>query len=257
MRSMARVERFLERLVERPTARVFRARLQPLQVLRRIEREMEGGRRRVAGRTVAPDRFVVRLAARDIAALGPPDGAAERLASGALAFARAHGLTLRDRPRVALELDAAVEPGEVAVDAMFSPPAPPEAVVRSDSMAPAAGTRVFEVPAARAPAAVLEINELGRAPRRVPLEARPLTIGRGADCEIPLADAHVSRHHARLDVRGGVYVLTDLGSTNGLQVNGRSVREVVLGLGDRIEVGQTVLRVVATDAPPASDPPGR
>jgi hypothetical protein len=111
---MARVERFFERLVERPAARVFRARLQPVQVLRRIEREMEGARQRIGDRTMAPDRFVVRLAADDLVALGAPDALAERLASGALAFARSHDLLLRDRPSVVLETDPEAGRGDVS-----------------------------------------------------------------------------------------------------------------------------------------------
>src|SRR5512142_2691507 len=98
MRPTARVERFLERLVERPTARVFGTRLQPVQVLRHIEREMEASRRTAAGRQVAPDRFVVRLAAPDLAGLEPLQSTAEHLASGALAFARSRGFLLRERP---------------------------------------------------------------------------------------------------------------------------------------------------------------
>jgi pSer/pThr/pTyr-binding forkhead associated (FHA) protein len=50
-------------------------------------------------------------------------------------------------------------------------------------------------------------------------------------------------------MRGGVIVLTDLDSTNGTRVNGHRVREVVLGAGDRIEVGQSVLRVVEPEPP--------
>jgi pSer/pThr/pTyr-binding forkhead associated (FHA) protein len=69
---------------------------------------------------------------------------------------------------------------------------------------------------------------------------------------VALADAHASRRHARLEVRGGVFVLTDLGSTNGTRVNGHRVREVVLGVGDRIELGQTVLRVVTPEPPAAA-----
>ena len=60
-----------------------------------------------------------------------------------------------------------------------------------------------------------------------------------------LDDARVSRHHARLRARHGMLVLTDLGSTNGGRVNGVRVDEVVLGVGDRIELGDTVLVVDA------------
>jgi hypothetical protein len=245
---MARVERFFERLVERPAARVFRARLQPVQVLRRIEREMEGAARRVGERTVAPDQFAVRLSAEDLAALGDPDAVAEGLASGALAFARAHGLLLRERPRVVLETDRGLLRGDIEVRATFTVPPNSWSGAETGAVADAPGepaaTRVFEVPVVRAPEAALAVSEPGRAERFVRLGARPTTIGRGSDCELRLTDAHASRHHARLDVRGGVIVLTDLGSTNGTWVNGRRIREVALGVDDRIELGRTVLRLV-------------
>lgn len=246
MRPMARVERFFERLVERPTARVFGTRLQPVQVLRRIEREMEGSRRTARGRELAPDRFVVRLAPPDLAGLEPLEATAEHLASGALAFARAHGFQLRERPSVVLERAVRADRGDVEVEARFSPP---RALPAGDGDATGgpAGTRVFEVPVVHAPRAALELSEPGRATRRVGLGTGPTMLGRGSDCEVVLADAHASRHHARLEARGGVLVLTDLSSTNGTRVNGHRIREVVLGVGDRIDIGQTTLRVVDAD----------
>jgi FHA domain-containing protein len=245
---MTRVERFFERLVERPTARVFGTRVQPLQVLRRVEREMEGGRRRQGNRDVGPDRFAVRLNPDDLTSLGSLEPVAERLASGALAFARSHRLLLLERPRVSIEADPALGRGDIRVDAGFSA-ARASAGTLDDGLAGGdGGTRVFEAPLVQAPSAALEVTEPGRATRRIALGGRPTTIGRGSDCELALADAHASRAHARLEMRGGVLILTDLGSTNGTSVNGRRVREVVLGVGDRIEVGRTVLRVVEPDA---------
>src|SRR3954462_14486948 len=122
MRSMSRVERFFERLVERPSARLFRTRLQPIQVLRRIERAMESGRRNEAGRDVAPDRFTVRLNPTDIADLGDPEILAADVASGALAFARSHRLALQGRPHVTIRADASVVRGDIEVEAAVSFP---------------------------------------------------------------------------------------------------------------------------------------
>src|SRR6266550_1315615 len=106
MRSMSRVERFFERLVERPSARLFGTRLQPIQVLRRIERAMEAERGAGGRSGLVPDQFTVRLNPDDLAALIEADDVAGELASGALRFARAHGYALRDRPRVTLRPDA-------------------------------------------------------------------------------------------------------------------------------------------------------
>jgi hypothetical protein len=239
MRSMSRVERFFERLVERPSARLFRTRLQPIQVLRRIERAMEAGRDRRDGRTVAPETFEVHLSPGDLESLGRADVVATDLASGALAFARSRNLVLVDRPRVSLQADAALVRGEIEVEATIGEAAPSDDAVE-------AGTRVFDVPVPRVPVATLEVREPGRLSRKVPF-AGPMRIGRSPDCELTLRDSRASRHHARLHARDGVLVLTDLGSTNGTRVNGQRVEEVVLGRGDRILIGESELVVGGPD----------
>jgi hypothetical protein len=240
MRSMSRVERFFERLVERPSARLFRTRLQPIQVLRRIERAMESGRVQRDGRDVAPDAFEVRLSPADLSSLGRADTVAGDLADGALAFARSHKLVLVDRPRVAIRPDEALVRGEIEVAAEISAAAPGPGSVD-------AGTRLFEIPVPRAPEATLEIREPGRLSRRVRF-AGPMRIGRSPDSELAIRDSKASRHHARVHARDGVLVLTDLGSTNGTRVNGQRIREVVLGHGDRILIGETELIVGGSDS---------
>jgi hypothetical protein len=239
---MSRVERFFERLVERPSARLFRTRLQPLQILRRIERAMEAERGAEGRHGLVPDQFTVRLHPVDLATLLPAEDVASDLASGALSFARAHGYALRERPRVTLRPDPDRRPGEVEIDTAVSPPAEPATDKRHEG-----GTRVFEVPVVRAPAITLEIREPGRGSRRVPMAGTPIRIGRAPECEIVLKDNHVSRRHARLAPRNGVLILTDLGSTNGTRVNGNRVTEVVLGAGDRVQIGETSL-VIETAA---------
>jgi hypothetical protein len=236
---MSRVERFFERLVERPSARLFRTRLQPVQILRRIERAMESERGAEGRRGLVPDQFVVHIHPDDLAGLTPPEQVAGELASGVLTFARSHGYALRDRPRVTLEPDVRLRPGEVEVDASLTPvPAAP-----AGDQPPDAGTRVFEVPVVRAPDVVIEVREPNQPARTVPASGAAIRIGRAPDCELVLRDSRVSRRHARLAARGGVLVLTDLGSTNGTRVNGHRVSEVVLGAGDRILLGETVLTI--------------
>ena len=243
---MSRVERFIERLVERPSARLFGTRLQPIQILRRIERAMEAGRDADGTRGLVPDRYVVRLHPDDLATLVPAEAVAAELASGALSFARARGYALRDRPRVTLQPEEALRAGEVEVDTEVSPLA--EAVVAGGSEVPDSGTRVYAVPIVRAPEIVIEVREPNRTARRVPLTGAPIRIGRAPECELVLKDSRVSRRHARLHARDGVLVLTDLGSTNGTRVNDHRVTEVVLGAGDRILIGDTQMVVEAAPA---------
>jgi len=255
MRPLAALERIIERLVERSSARLFRTRIQPLQVQRRVEREMETHRRSVGDRTLVPNRFTVRLNPADLAELeAVAQSLVAELADAALTFARAHRYAVADRPQVALVANRAVAVGEIDVDARFEDPGRPMdgAVARAGQPdgSPMGGdapglerTMVFSIPQPEAPLAVLREILPDGSDRQILLDGRPLTIGRATDNDVVLRDSRVSRHHARLQSRRGTLVLTDLGSSNGSRVNGITVQEVVLGPGDRIQLGDSVLVV--------------
>lgn len=233
------LERFLERLFERPASRLLGARPRPVQLLRFLERAMEAARRTAAGRTTVPDSYELRLHPEDLSGLGSqPAAIAGELADGLLTFARRHGYALAARPRVDLLADATVARGDVVVAGETdSDRRPPEArpAARGDA------TAVFEIRPAESPFAVLRVLAREGPAREIALDGSPVTIGRARDNGLVLGDARVSRHHARISGRRGALVLTDLGSTNGSRVNGLLVDEVVLGQGDRIVVGDTVL----------------
>ena len=78
--------------------------------------------------------------------------------------------------------------------------------------------------------------------REVPLGAGTAYLGRGRGCEIQLSDAQVSRRHARLLVTDILEVI-DLGSSNGIQVQGQQVDRAVLKSGDRFKIGETEVEV--------------
>jgi bifunctional DNA-binding transcriptional regulator/antitoxin component of YhaV-PrlF toxin-antitoxin module len=283
MAVLADLERLLERVFERSTARLFRAHPQAVQVERRVERAMDRARVTLGGRTTVPARYRVRLNPIDLAevadASGGPDALAHRLADAALAFARAHGYHLPARPTVALVRDPSVLVGVIEVDVvlaagrwdMAAEPSPaaehaPDATVapsgvndREPAREPVrepvlasssggirgddSGTVAFRRPAPAPTRAVLRLAPRNGVERVVEVDGTPLTLGRASDNGLVLADPRVSRHHARLQARRGTLVLTDLGSTNGSRVNGIRVDECVLGAGDRVVLGDTVLLV--------------
>lgn len=252
MTPLAAIERFFERLFERPSARLFRARLQPVQLQRRIERAMEAERLASADRTLVPNRFVVHLHPGDLAGFGEMTASlATELADGALLFARSRHYTLVDRPRVDLVSDPTVERADIRVVARFADPIPGRAGDRADSPNPTTGptgggptdTMVFTVPRPSAPRARLQVRTPDGVMRTVEVDGSDLTIGRAADNDLVLADGRVSRHHGRLAARRGTLVYLDLGSTNGSRVNGVVVGELVLGAGDRLELGDSVIVV--------------
>jgi hypothetical protein len=257
---MAALERFFERIFERQTARLFRTKLQPIQLQRRVERAMESARSRDGDRTLVPNRYAVRLSPPDLAALreAHPTLAAD-LADAALAFARSHGYTLVDRPTVALVADERVEAADAHVSASTdkgrqqrgpatgpasaSGPAEPD----EGGPPPIEHTAVFVVPVVESSRAVLrEIRPDGTS-RSLVVDGRPLTIGRAADNGLVLADSGASRHHARLFGRRGALILADLGSTNGSWVNDRRIDEMALGEGDQIRIGETILVVESVE----------
>ncbi len=318
MASIADVERFFERFFERSSATLFRARIQAVQLERRVERSMERARTHQGSRTVVPGRYRVRLNPADLTELAPdPDDAvalAARLADAALAFARAHAYHVPSRPVVVLVADPSLARGQVEVDAgpvqvggvavgpvpassqplvatgpgiaagpetaasrgpdpsiaaaaapadLEAPAAPvgvPVAVgVASDPVADAdesgpepveAGIRgdgthtmVYRRPAPPAARALLRVCAADGTERTIEVDGSPLDLGRAGDNRLVLADPRVSRRHGRLQARRGTLVYTDLGSTNGSRVNGIRVDEIALGMGDRVQVGDTVLVV--------------
>jgi hypothetical protein len=268
MSPLAAIERFFERLFERPSARLFRTRLQPVQLQRRIERAMEAERLSAADRTLVPNRYVVHLNPDDVASFGDFSASlAAELADGALVFARSHRYTLVDRPRVDLLADPTVQRSDIRVDARFADPIAGRSVGRElgpdgDHPGPAAtpddardahgrdvatSTMVFTIPRPRSPRARLRLFHPNGSEREIVLDGQPLSIGRATDNGLVLGEARVSRHHARIQLRRGTFVLTDLRSTNGCRVNGVGVDEVVLGIGDRIEIGESVLLVEAVE----------
>ena len=79
--------------------------------------------------------------------------------------------------------------------------------------------------------------------RRLVVGPTGVTIGRSRQCDVVLDDSNVSRQHAEIRPRGGSWVLTDLGSTNGSSINGRRLAgPEVLRSGDEIEIGTTALQ---------------
>ncbi len=263
MRNLAALERFFERLFERPSARMFGARVEPVQLLRHIEREMEQGRRAMPEGTMVPDRLSVMLHPSDLAALGSVrPGLAVELADDALRFARAHGYRLRQRPRVDLVPDPRLEVGDSRVVARFdvdgsgpavwsaSPRSPGGSVLPMPAPPPASdATMVYRPPRVVGPLAGLRVLEPTGGDRSLVLDGAGITIGRAPDNGLVLGDPQVSRHHARLQVRQGMLVLVDLESRNGTFVNGQQVTEVALGVGDQIRIGDTRLLVEALVVP--------
>jgi pSer/pThr/pTyr-binding forkhead associated (FHA) protein len=78
--------------------------------------------------------------------------------------------------------------------------------------------------------------------RIVALPNQMVTVGRAPDNEVVVGDPATSGRHGRIEVRGGAFWISDLGSTNGTLVNGEPVIEKQLGHGDLIAIGANTIR---------------
>ncbi len=207
-------EERLERLVEGTLAKPFRSNLQPIEIGRRLTREMDLHRRVGVHGLIAPNSFAVTLSAADVDRFANfVDALSRELADAAREHAKAEGYAFVGPVDVRIYEGTRLRTGRFTVVA--------ETVEGPE-----------EVPFAEL---VLPSGE------RITIEAEPLVIGRLPECAVVLNDPNVSRRHAEIRHSGSAVVVTDLGSTNGTRVNGITVREQHLASGDEITVGSTTL----------------
>lgn len=249
---LAAVERFFERLFERPAARLFQSRVEIVQIQRALERVMEAERRVQSRRAYAPSTFRVLLNENDVAGLdGNLPDLARDLAESLRLFARTHGYTLLAAPRVEIGSSASVPQGDVRAYAepvvLPSPVTPggPQAAVppEAEPQVDVQATAVFAAHRVNAPRAQLALRAPNAPVVRVPVRPGTMRIGRGLDNDITLADDKVSRHHGQISSRLGMLVYTDLGSTNGSYLNGSAVSEIALGPGDVLQLGGSTVTI--------------
>ncbi len=91
-----------------------------------------------------------------------------------------------------------------------------------------------ESAARRAESPALTVGE-----QRHELGASTVVLGRSKDCDIQVMDPNVSRRHAEIRPRGDGYTVVDLGSTNGIEANGKRVDRLELTDGSRFTIGST------------------
>ena len=214
-------ERRLGGLVEGLFSKAFRSGVQPVEIAKLIMKEMEAGRSVGVSEVWAPNRFVLSLSAEDSARYEQAEDAiAHELRRVIRESAAEHGWGLVGPPEVVFEVDEGLKRGDLACVASLA-------------------EGEDEVGAADGRASVV-IHEDGDE-RTVPLASDTLTIGRLADCDIVLVDKGASRKHAQLKLRGDVWTITDLGSTNGTRLNGQTIQSRELSDGDKITIGTTVV----------------
>jgi hypothetical protein len=229
-------------LVEGTFGRVFRTQVRPVEIARKLAREMEEHKTVSVSRTYVPNEYVVWLGPEDRRRFdGVEQEVIDELSAYLLEHARREKLALVSRPQITFDTDERLRLGEFGIQARLVRPVA-EAVEQADH-----GHTMIYSSAARAQEDLHDARDArrGRAMllaegKRYAVGPAGATIGRSRECDVVLSDSNVSRRHAELRPLGDGWTVTDLGSTNGVRVNGRELapnEPHALKAGDRIDVG--------------------
>ncbi len=246
-------------LVEGTFSRVFRSEVRPVEIARKLAREMEENQYSTLSRTYVPNEYRVYLSVRDRDRFSAyEDALADELAGYLLEHARRERFAMLSRPIIEFSTDQRLHLGEFGIETGVvtpddepeplpglggepEPQARPEPEPVGRTMVFSAAQRIAE-PLEQSPTARPQRALLIYGGRRLMVGARGATLGRSRECEIVLDDPNASRRHAELRPRGTGWVLSDLGSTNGTRLNGRTLHAPeVVHPGDEIEVGSSLI----------------
>ena len=238
MGGLQRFEQRLEQAISGVFARTFRSAVQPVEIAAALQRELDNKAQVLSRqRRLVPNSFVVELS----------DGDLERLAPYDSTLASELELQLSEHA----ELQSYVFPGPIRIGfesaddlgtGRFRGRSQAEAAVTGSRRANAGGPG-----AQQRTRAVLEVNGTQH-----PLQAPGLVVGRGSEADLRINDPGVSRRHAQFLITtqpgapppgaGPVHVeVHDMGSTNGIRVDGQKVARATLRDGSRVQIGHTSL----------------
>jgi hypothetical protein len=207
-------------MVEGVFARAFKSGLRPVELGRRLIREMDDNRSvGVRGGTVVPNSFTVALSVSDLEQFeGVQDSLTRELADAAREHARDEGYAFMGPVEITLTADERLHTGAYEITGRM---------MEGDG---GSGAGSIVLPSGD----------------RFTLTESIITVGRHPDSNLVLADPNVSRNHAEIRPQGDRYVVVDLGSTNGTRINGVRVDNQTLQDGDEISFGNTRMRFEAS-----------
>jgi len=245
------IERRIEAIFEGAFGRAFRAHVQPVELARKLAKEMDEHRTASVTRVYVPNEYTIYLSPQDREQFSSYE---EALCSELQEYLGEHAqrerYALPSAPLVRIETEDDLEIGVFGIAAKMvktsrsvplQEPLPQPAVPAPAP--PAYETQTFtpDIPLETGVPTYALLYE----GRRCPLRDATIVLGRSRDCDIHVADPNVSRRHAEVRPDGnGVYALIDLGSTNGTELNGERISHVRLSEGDTITVGQIELTFV-------------
>jgi hypothetical protein len=246
MSVLRNLEARIEGLVEGVFSRAFSSQVQPVEIARKLAKEMDSHRTASVSQVYAPNQYTVWLSQEDHDRLeGYERSLSQELSAYLLEHARRQDYALLTRPEVLIEADERLRLGEFGIQPRLVKP--PARKGETGEQGQQGHTMVYSAPAAKpekkrdrtAPlTSTRAIVSMGD--RRYVLDGPVAALGRSRECDCVFEDPNISRRHAELrQASNGDWTVRDLGSTNGVKINGRRVDSARLAPGDEVTLGTT------------------
>jgi hypothetical protein len=248
------IESKIEGLFEGVFGRAFRTHVQPIELARKLAKEMDDHRTVSVSRVYVPNEYTIYLSTQDRRQFGGyEESLVAELEEYLAEHARRERYALLTAPRVLVTTDDDLAVGEFGIATRLvqaegasgrpaAEPPPPELPLEQPQQ-----TMIYRPPAvedpeeeeAPPPPPEREVVTLTIDGRRQEVTTPRVVLGRSRSCDIRLPDVNVSRRHAEVRQEGATYWIVDLDSMNGTVVNGRTVERERLHDGDTITLGST------------------
>ncbi|MHB8468411.1 MAG: FhaA domain-containing protein [Gaiellaceae bacterium] len=244
------IEHKIEALFEGVFGRAFRTNVQPVELARKLAKEMDEHKNVSVSRVYVPNEYTVYLSEDDREQFaGYENSLLAELEEYLGEHARRESYALLTPPRVLLDTDEDLAVGEFGIATrMVQPKGRNRATEEPDEQIEPGATMIYkprpvgteaEAVSPDDPGVEREVAVLSWDGKRLRADKRHVILGRSRECDIQVEDANVSRRHAELRQEGATHWLVDLDSTNGIEVNGKRVKRAKLEPGDTFTVGST------------------
>jgi FHA domain-containing protein/type III secretion system (T3SS) inner membrane Yop/YscD-like protein len=246
MSVLRNLEAKLGGIVEGAFGRAFKTSVQPVELAHKLAKEMEDNQMASVSRVYVPNHYRVFLSPRDREQFSSYEPALRKeLSDYLLEHARQERFALTSRPQIEFHTDDRLELGEFGIQAQLLGEIEEEGVADAGPSAGDFGHTMVYSPdrAARPLEPALDRGQalLVTEGRRNVLSGERVLVGRSRECDVVVSDPNVSRRHIELRRGQRGWAAVDLGSTNGMKVNGHRVSHAELEPGDRITIGITDL----------------
>lgn len=251
MKYVRNIESFFEKYIEGFFNKKFSSSLQPIEIAKRLAREMEDERTVGISHVYVPNHYAIYVNHEDYVRLEPyAESVCNELAAYLVEESRCKGYTMAGGPQIEFFADEKLTNQSFRIASSFTETSYDESNMQSDDSAVTGDTKVFDKleplvlsskPAQQRLQAYLTVINGLDAGLKVECATSRINIGRRNTNELPLTDMNTSRLHAYIVFEDDSHVIHDAKSLNGTYVGGARITHKHLKNGDKIKVGNTVI----------------